>query len=88
MDVAQSKGWSEDEMITELEAIVSAGTRLNLDYYIDDNIDEDKVDDIIDYFSEEAKTDSVSEAEAALGGDYTTTEIRLVRLKYLSEHGN
>lgn len=88
MDVAQSKGWSEDEMLSELEAIVNAGTRLNLDYYIEDNVDEDKIDDIIDYFTEEAETDSVSEAESTLGSDYTTTEIRLVRLKFLSEQGN
>ncbi len=88
MDVAASKGWSEEEMIGELEAIVSAGTRLDLNYYIEDNIDDDKVDDILDYFANEAKTDSIEEAENTLGGDYTTTEIRLVRLKFLSEQGN
>ncbi len=88
MDVAQSKGWSEDELFQELEAIVNAGTRLNLNYYIQNNVDEDKVEDIIEYFTEEAESDSVEAAEAELGGDYTTTEIRLVRLKFLSEQGN
>ncbi|MFI3298560.1 MAG: DNA helicase RecQ [Rikenellaceae bacterium] len=88
MDVAQSKGWGEDELFNELEAIVNSGTRLNLDYYINENIDEDKILDIMDYFTDEALTDSVSEAEVALGGDYTTTEIRLVRLKFLSDKGN
>ncbi len=87
-DVAQTKGWSEEELLQELEAIVGAGTKLNLNYYIEDNVDDDKVEDILDYFTEEAETDSVEEAEAALGGDYTTTEIRLVRLKFFSEQGN
>lgn len=87
-DVAINKGWSEDELFNELETIVNAGTRINIDYYIEDNVDDDKVDDIMDYFREEATSDSISEAEETLGSDYSTTEIRLVRIKFISEMGN
>ncbi len=87
-DVSQSKGWSEDELFCELEAIVNSGTRLNIDYYISNQVDEDKIDDIMDYFGEEAESDSIELAESVLGGDYTTEEIRLVRIKFLSEFGN
>ncbi len=87
-DIAKTKGWNMDDLLDELEAIVNAGTKLNLDYYIAENVDEDKVEDIMEYFREEAQSDSISEAEVTLGGDYTTTEIRLVRIKFLSELGN
>ncbi len=87
-DIADAKGMSMDELITEIEAIVNSGTRLNIDYYIDMVVDEDKRDDIYDYFKEEAESDSVEAAVEELGGDYTEEEIRLVRIKFLSEMGN
>lgn len=88
MDIAESKGLSMDELMDEVEAIINSGTRLNIDYYVKDQVDDDKVDDIIDYFKNEAESDSVSLAEAELGGDFTQQEIRLVRIKFLSEAGN
>ena len=72
----------------ELEAIVGAGTKINIDYYIRMIVDEDKVDDIYEYFKEEATSDSVNEAMKALGPDYTEEEVRLIRIKFLSELGN
>ncbi|MDE7355308.1 MAG: DNA helicase RecQ [Rikenellaceae bacterium] len=87
-DIADAKGMGMDELITEIEAIVNSGTRLNIDYYIDMVVDEDKRDDIYDYFKEEAESDSVEAAAEELGGDYTEEEIRLVRIKFLSEMGN
>ena len=77
-----------DELLDEIESIVSAGTRLNIDYYIRQTIDDDKVDDIYYYFRDEADTDSVTDAMKELGADYTEEEVRLVRIKFLSEVGN
>ncbi len=87
-DIADAKGLSMEELLEEIEAIVGAGTRLNIDYYINEMVDEDKVLDIIDYFTEEAQSDSVADAVRELGPDYTEEEIRLVRIKFLSEAGN
>ena len=72
----------------EVESIIGSGTKLNIDYYIRQTIDEDKVDDIYYYFRDEADTDSVTDAMKELGGDYTEEEVRLVRIKFLSEVGN
>ena len=88
-DVADAKGLTMDELLTEIEHIVSSGTKVNLDYYIDEAVDEDKQDDIYEYFQEEAETDSIEEALAELGeDDYTEEEIRLVRIKFISEFGH
>ena len=87
-DIARNKDMDLDELLDEIESIVGSGTRLNIDYYIRQTIDEDKVDDIYDYFKEEADTDSVTDAMKELGGDYTEEEVRLVRIKFLSEVGN
>lgn len=76
------------ELIGEIESIVNSGTRLNLSYYIDQLIDEDRQDDITAYFREEAETDSLDEALEELGDEYDEEEIRLVRIKFLSEFGN
>jgi ATP-dependent DNA helicase RecQ len=84
-DIASARGLDVDELMTEIEAIVSTGTSLNLDYYIKENLDEDIVEEIYDYFKEEAASDSVADAIAALGGDYDEMEIRLVRIKFLCE---
>ena len=77
-----------DELLSEIEAIVSTGTRVNLNYYIEEELDEEVVEEIYDWFREEATSDSLEEAIQALGGDYEEEEIRLVRLKFLCEVAN
>ncbi len=87
-DIAEAKGLEMSELIGEIEAIVNAGTRINLDYYINMVIDEERQHDIYSYFREEAQTDSLGEAIAELGNKFEEEEIRLVRIKFLSEMGN
>ena len=87
-DIAEAKGMDMDELLDELEAIVYSGTKLNLDYYIDQNLDDDTVSDIYDYFMEEAESDSIEDAMKELGSGYEEFEVRLVRLKFLCEVAN
>ncbi|MDD2490827.1 MAG: DNA helicase RecQ [Bacteroidales bacterium] len=87
-DIADSKGLEMDEILDEIEAIVNSGTKINIDYYIRQTIDEDKTDDIYEFFRTEAVSDSLKEASDELGRGYTEEEIRLVRIKFLSEMGN
>ena len=88
-DVAKAKGLELDELLTEIERIVYSGTRLDINYYINTVVDEYHVEEIMDYFNDEAETDSLEEAYAALGDEeYEELDIRLVRIKYLSEVGN
>jgi ATP-dependent DNA helicase RecQ len=87
-DIAEAKGLEMNELISEIEAIVNSGTRLNLDYYINTMIDEDRQHDIYLYFREEAESDSLEEAIRELGNEFEEEEIRLVRIKFLSEMGN
>ena len=84
-DIASAKGMDLDELVTEIEGIVSTGTKLNLDYYIEDNYDEEDVEEIYEYFRIEAESDSVDEAISALGGDFEELEIRLIRIKFLCD---
>lgn len=84
-DIAAARGMEMEKLIEDIEGIVSTGTKLDLNYYIQQEIDEDIVDDIFDYFKNEATSDSVEEAKQALGPDYEEMEIRLVRLKFLCE---
>ena len=84
-DIAEARGMEMDELMSEIEAIVSTGTKLNLDYYIRANLDEDIVDEIYSYFRDEASSDLVSEAVRELGDDYDEMEVRLVRIKFLCE---
>ena len=86
-DIASSKGLEFSELLDEIESIVYSGTRINIDYFILDAIDEDRVDDIYQYFKE-STTDGMKEAIDELGSDYTEDEIRLVRIKFLSEMAN
>jgi len=87
-DIAASKGLSLEEVIHEVESIVNSGTKLNLNYYIDEVIDEDKQEEVFDYFRT-AEDDSVEHALAELGaGDYTLEEVQLMRIKFMSELGN
>jgi ATP-dependent DNA helicase RecQ len=87
-DIADVKGFTMDELLTEIEAIVNSGTKLNINYYIDTVVDEDKVADIYAYFKEEAEDESLDNAMKALGPDVTEEEVRLVRIKFLSEVAN
>jgi len=87
-DISDAKGMEMGDLLDEIEAIVNSGTKLNIDYYIRQTVDEDKVDDIFAYFKTEASTASLKEAVDELGKDYTEEEIRLVRIKFLSELGN
>jgi ATP-dependent DNA helicase RecQ len=87
-DIASSKGISYDDIIREIESIVNSGTKLNLNYYIDEMIDEDRQDEVYEYFRS-AEVDSIDEALNELGtDDYTREEIQLMRIKFLSELGN
>lgn len=86
-DLAEAKGLEFEELLDEIEAIVYSGTKLNIDYFIEEVVDDEHVDDIYDYFME-SDTDDLEEAMQELGGDYTEDEIRLVRIKFLSEQAN
>ena len=87
-DIAAAKGLDMNDLLSEIEAIVATGTRLDLNYYIEQNLDEEVVEEIYDWFREEASSDSLEEALKALGGDYEDLEIRLVRIKFLCEVAN
>jgi ATP-dependent DNA helicase RecQ len=87
-DIASSKGLSLTDLITEIESIVHSGTKVNITYYINDILDEDKQEEAMEYFKE-SDTDSVAIALKELGEDeYTEEEIRLMRIKFMSEFGN
>ena len=87
-DIASSRGMEMEELFNEIESIVYSGTKLDLNYYIEDTLDEDIVDDIYDYFHDEAESDSLQEAMEELGSDYDEMEVRLVRIKFLCEVAN
>ncbi|MCE5346966.1 MAG: DNA helicase RecQ [Bacteroidales bacterium] len=88
VDIAEAKGLDMSELLSEVEAIVNSGTRLNLDYYINTMIDEERQHDIYSYFREEAESDSLEDAINELGNEFEEEEIRLMRIKFLSEMGN
>ncbi len=87
-DIADTKGMEMEELLDEIEAIVYSGTKLNLNYYIEQTLDDDIVDEIFDYFKEEAESDSLADAMNELGSDYDELEVRLVRIKFLCEVAN
>ena len=86
-DIAAAQGIEFEELLDEVEAIVYSGTKLNIDYFLEEVMDDDHVDDIYDYFAE-SDTDKLSEAIEELGEDYSEDEIRLVRIKFISEMAN
>ena len=77
-----------EELMDEIEAIVYSGTKLNLDYYIEQTLDDDVVEEIYDYFKEEAESDALESVMEDLGDDYDEMEVRLVRIKFLCEVAN
>jgi ATP-dependent DNA helicase RecQ len=87
-DMAKSKSLKMNELLTEMETIVASGTKLNIKYYLDDVMDEEKKEEAMDYFKE-SQTDSVDEALKELGeNDYSEEEIRLVRIQFISDYAN
>jgi ATP-dependent DNA helicase RecQ len=86
-DIGAAQGKSLEEVIEEIEAIVSSGTRVNINYYINDLLDPENQEEIYDYFSE-AETDDVTEAYKEFDGDYSEEELRLMRIKFMSEMAN
>ena len=86
-DIGNAQGKSVDQIIDEIEAIVSSGTRVNINYYIDDILDEDNQEEIYDYFSE-AESDDLIKAYNEFDGDYSEEELRLMRIKFMSEMAN
>ena len=86
-ELAESKGLEYSELLDELESIVETGTKINIGYFLDDILDEDQQEEIMDFFRQ-SEEDDIEEAIQELGEDYTEEEIRLVRVKFLSEMGN
>jgi ATP-dependent DNA helicase RecQ len=87
IDIAQSKGLEMDELIKEMEAIIYSGTKLNIDYSLDDLLDEDQQEEIFDYFME-AETDKIQAALDEFDGDYDEEELRLMRIKFINDVAN
>ena len=87
-DIASSKGLDMSDLLSEIEAIVATGTKVNINYYIEEELDPEVVEEIYDWFKEEAASDSLKDAIQALGSDYSEEEIRLVRIKFLCEVAN
>ena len=87
-DIASAKGLDMNELLSEIEGIVSTGTKINLNYYISQELDPDVVEEIYDWFKTEAASDSLADAVAALEDEYEELEIRLVRIKFLCEVAN
>ncbi len=86
-DIAEAQGIDFETLLDEVDAIVYSGTKINIDYFLEDVMDEDHVDDIYEYFKD-SDTDSIEAAMDELGDDYTEDEIRLVRIKFISDMGN
>ena len=86
-DIASALNLEFADLLDEIDAIVYSGTKVNIDYCLEDVLDDDQVDDIYEYFRE-SETDNIDDALDELGGDYTENEIRLVRIKFLSEQAN
>jgi ATP-dependent DNA helicase RecQ len=88
-DIASAKGLEMGDLLDEIEAIVNSGTKLNIDYYVEQILDEDHQGEIYDYFMEEAETESLDDAVQQLGEDeYSIEDIRIMRIKFMSELGN
>ena len=86
-EIAKAQGLDFDELLTEIEAIVYSGTKLNIDYFLEEVMDEDHIDDIYDYFAD-SDTDDLEAAIDELGEDYSEDEIRLIRIKFISDMAN
>jgi ATP-dependent DNA helicase RecQ len=88
-DIADAKGLEMCELLDEIEAIVNSGTKLDLDYYLNEVLDEERQEEVFEYFRDEAETESIDAALNELGEDeYSEEDIRLMRIKFMSEMGN
>lgn len=87
-DIAEARNMEMSDLLSAMEGIVESGTKLNLDYYIDNNLDADVADELYEWFRTEAESDSLEDAIDVLSGDYEEMEIRLLRMKFLSEVAN
>ncbi len=86
-DIAEAKGMDMEKLISEMETIVFSGTRLNIDYYLEDFFDEDQLEELYDYFIS-SESDVIAEALEEFDGDYEEEELKLYRIKFLSEIAN
>ena len=86
-DIAQSQGKTFDDLLLEIETVVSSGTRVNINYYLNDLLDEDSQDEVFDYFNE-AETDDIIDAYKEFDGLYSEEELRLMRIRFMSEVAN
>ena len=87
-DIASAKGLDMTKLITEIENIVYSGTKVDINYYLDDVLDEDQQEEILDYFKEDAETDSIEDALDEFDGDYEEEDLRLMRIKFMSDFAN
>lgn len=87
-DIAHSRDLEFSDLLGEIEAIVNSGTKLNINYYIEQEMDDDKSEEIYLYFKDDAESDSIDDAVNELGADFTEEEVRLVRIKFMCEQGN
>jgi len=87
-DIAAAKGLDMENLISEMENIVYSGTKVDINYYLDDILDDDQQEEIFDYFKEDAETDSIDEAMSEFDGDYEEDDLRLMRIKFLSDFAN
>jgi ATP-dependent DNA helicase RecQ len=87
-DIAKGIGVSFDNLLNEIEVIVASGTKVNLDYCINEMLDEEAQEEIYDYFMEDAETDSIEEAYKEFDEDYSEEELRVMRIKFMSEMAN
>jgi len=87
-DIAKAQGKKIDELITEIEAIVASGTKINIDYHLNELLDEDAQEEIFEYFMDDADTDSIEAALIEFDEDYTEEELKLMRIKFMSEVAN
>lgn len=87
-DIASAKGLSMDELIREMEIIVNSGTKIDIDYYLEEILDEDSIEEVFDFFMEDAEKGTIEEAQEEFDDDYSEEELRLVRMKFLSEVAN
>ena len=86
-DIASAKGLSMGDLVKEIEHIVASGTKVNIDYYLESILDEDQIEEVYDYFME-AESDDIQEAYQELDEEYEEEELRLVRIKFMSEVAN
>ena len=87
-DIASAKGLAMDDLIKEMEIIVNSGTKIDINYYLEDILDEDSIEEVFDFFLEDAENGSIEEAVEEFGSDFSEEELRLVRMKFLSDVAN